>query len=116
MCDRGPGGQDPEAGFVHTVVAEAAGTPRALAPLYMAAARQLGFPMEICNCSLSFKTPVEFLVVRCPPPHPPTHPPPYRLASLVLVSLSPLHKNTLGLYSRLPVIYVPQLLLFSARR
>ncbi len=48
---------------MHTVVAEAAGTPRALAPLYMAAARQLGFPMEICNCSLSFKAPVEFLVV-----------------------------------------------------
>jgi hypothetical protein len=61
------GGQDPEAGFVHTVVTEAAGTPRALAPLYMAAARQLGFPLEICNCSLSFKSPVEFLVVLCPP-------------------------------------------------
>ena len=63
------GRQDPEAGFVHTVVAESAGTPRALAPLYMAAARQLGFPLEICNCSLSFKSPVEFLVVRYPCPH-----------------------------------------------
>ncbi len=62
------GGQDPEAGFVHTVVAESAGTPRALAPLYMAAARQLGFPLEICNCSLSFKAPVEFLLVPCPFP------------------------------------------------
>jgi hypothetical protein len=55
-------------------VARRAGSARALVPLYMAAARQLGVPLHICNCSLRFQTPVDFLLVPPPPTHIHTRP------------------------------------------